>query len=70
MDINNLERANELAKGLLPKVDILLDVYGYTNIDVGETLIYLLDKDEDFCCKFKQLLLEVKHRFQKEFDEI
>ena len=62
MDINNLERANELAKGLLPKVDILLDV--------GETLIYLLDKDEDFFCKFKQLLLEVKQRFQKEFDEI
>lgn len=70
MDINNLERANELAKGLLPKVDKLLDVHGYTNEDIGKILKDLLCRDEDFRHKFIQLLSEVKQRFQKEFDEI
>lgn len=70
MDINKLERANDLANGLLPKVDKLLDVYGYTNESVGEILKYLLNRDEDFCHKFMQLISEVKQRFQKEFDEI
>lgn len=70
MDINKLERANDLAKGLLPKVDKLLDVHGYTNESVGETLKYLLNRDEDFYYKFRQLISEVKQRFQKEFDEL
>ncbi len=70
MDINSLERANDLAKGLLPKVDKLLDIHNYTDGIIGETLKYLLNRDEDFCYKFRQLLSEVKTRFQKEFDEI
>lgn len=70
MDINKLERANELAKGLLPKVDKLLDVHGYTDKNIGEILKDLLNRDEDFRHKFIQLLSEVKQRFQKEFDEI
>ena len=31
MDINKLERANTLAKGLLPKVNKLLDIHGYSD---------------------------------------
>ena len=60
MDINKLERANDLAKGLLPKVDKLLDVHGYTNESVGETLKYLLNRDEDFYYKFRQLISELR----------
>lgn len=70
MDINKLERANTLAKGLLPKVNKLLDIHGYTDGIIGETLKYLLGIDEDFSNKFTQLLSEVKKRYQKEFDEI
>ena len=70
MDINSLERANELARGLLPKVNKLLDIHGYSDGLIGETLKYLLDRDEDLCHKFIQLLSEVKQRYQKEFDEL
>lgn len=70
MDINKLERANDLAKGLLPKVDKLLDIHGYSDGLIGETLKYLLDRDENFYYEFRQLLSEVKQRYQKEFDEI
>ncbi len=70
MDIEKLERANTLAKGLLPKVNKLLDIHGYSDGLIGETLKYLLDIDEDFNNKFTQLISEIKQRFQKEFDEI
>lgn len=70
MDINSLERANELAKGLLPKVDKLLKMQGYSDESVGEILKYLLNRDEDLCHKFIQLLSEAKQRYQKEFDEL
>ena len=70
MNIDKLERANILAKGLLPKVNKLLDIHGYSDGLIGETLKHLLDIDEDFSNKFTQLLSEVKQRYQKEFDEI
>lgn len=70
MDINKLERANTLAKGLLPKVNKLLDIHNYTDEIIGETLKCLLGIDEDFSNKFTQLLSEVKQRYQKEFDEL
>lgn len=70
MDIDKLERANTLAKGLLPKVNKLLDIHNYTDGIIGETLKCLLGIDEDFSNKFTQLLSEVKQRYQKEFDEI
>lgn len=70
MDLNKLERANTLAKGLLPKVNKLLDIHSYTDGIIGETLKYLLGIDEDFSNKFTQLISEVKQRYQKEFDEL
>lgn len=48
MDLDKLDRANTLAKGLLPKVNKLLDIHGYSDGLIGETLKYLLDIDEDF----------------------
>lgn len=36
MDINKLERANTLAEGLLPKVNKLLDIHGYSDGLIGE----------------------------------
>ena len=38
MDINKLERANILAKSLLPKVDALLCSHRHNNESVGEYL--------------------------------
>lgn len=70
MDLDKLERANTLAKGLLPKVNKLLDIHGYSDGMIGETLKCLLGIDEDFSNKFTQLLSEVKQRYQKEFDEL
>lgn len=70
MDIEKLERANTLAKGLLPKVNKLLDIHGYSDGIIGETLKCLLKIDEDFSNKFTQLLLEVKQRYRKELDEL
>ena len=70
MDINKLERANTLVNGLLPKVNKLLDIQGYSDELIGETLRYLFDIDENFSNKFTQLLSEVKQSYQKEFDEI
>ena len=70
MDINKLERANTLVNGLLPKVNKLLDIHGYSDELIGETLRYLFDIDENFSNKFTQLLSEVKQSYQKEFDEI
>ena len=70
MNLDKLERANTLAKGLLPKVNKLLDIHGYSDGLIGETLKYLFDIDEDFSNKFTQRLSEVKRRYQKEFDEL
>lgn len=70
MDLDKLERANTLAKGLLPKVNRLLDIHGYSDKIIGETLKCLLGADEDFSNEFTQLISEVKQRYQKEFDEL
>ena len=70
MDLDKLERANTLAKGLLPKVNKLLDIHNYTDGIIGESLKRLLEIDKDFSNKFTQLLSEVKQRYQKEFDEL
>ena len=70
MDLDKLERANTLAKGLLPKVNKLLNIRNYSDGIIGETLKRLLEIDEDFSNKFTQLLSEVKQRYQKEFDEL
>lgn len=70
MDLDKLERANTLAKGLLPKVNKLLDIHGYSDETIGETLKRLLELNEDFSDKFTQLVSEVKQKYQKEFDEI
>lgn len=70
MNIDKLERANLLAKGLLPKVNKLLDVQGYSDETIGKTLKDLLKVDGDFSNKYTQILSEVKQRYQKEFDEL
>ena len=70
MNIGDLERANNLAKNLIPKADSLLDMRGYSNENIGEYLRGLLKGDTIFESKFKQLLYETKQRFQKEFDEL
>ena len=69
MDIDKLERANILAKSLIPKVSTLLCSHRHANECVGE---YLNDLrcDKEFDSKFTQLLEETKQRLQKEFDEL
>lgn len=71
MNIEKLERANILAKSLIPKVDELLNMSSksksYTLVDA---IFGLSECDEEFKAKFKQLLNETKQRFQKEFDKL
>ena len=69
MDINKLERANILAKSLIPKVDELLNMSSKSsNMRLAEAIWGLSECDEEFETKFKQLLNETKQRFLKEFD--
>ena len=70
MDINSLERANILAKSLIPKTNSLLDIRTSSNERIGEFLNSLLKGDKEFNNKFNQLLLETKQRLQKEFEEL
>ena len=70
MDINSLERANILAKVLIPKTNSLLDIRTSSNERIGEFLNGLLKGDKEFETKFIQLLSETKQRLQKEFDEL
>ena len=70
MDIDKLERANILAKSLLPKVDVLLCSRRHANESVGEYLNDLLEYDKEFNYKFIQILKETKQRLQKEFNEL
>lgn len=70
MDINSLERANILAKGLIPKTNSLLDIRTSSNERIGEFLNGLLKGDKEFETKFMQILSETKQRLQKEFDEL
>lgn len=69
MNIDKLERANILAKSLIPKVDELLNMSSQSR-DIAHSIYGLSESDEEFKNKFKQLLNETKQRFQKEFDEL
>lgn len=71
MDIDKLERANILAKSMIPKVDDLLTMsLKSNNTKLADAIWGLSERDEEFKAKFKQLLLETKQRFQKEFNEL
>lgn len=71
MNTEKLERANILAKSLIPKVDELLNMSPKSSSGVIADAIRVLSlRDMKFETKFKQLLNETKQRFQKEFDEI
>ena len=71
MDINKLERANILAKSLIPKVDELLNMSSKpSNSKLADAIWGLSECDEEFKTKLKQLLNETKQRLQKEFDEL
>ena len=70
MDIDKLERANILAKSLIPKVDVLLNIPSDITNNTADALWGLIQCDEEFRTKFKQLLNETKQRLQKEFDEL
>ena len=70
MDIDKLKRGNILAKSLIPKVDALLNIPSNIINNTADALWGLIQCDEEFRAKFRQLLNETKQRFQKEFDEI
>lgn len=71
MNIDKLERANILAKSLIPKVDELLNMSSKSMRGRLDDAIYELSQcDREFGTKFNQLLNETKQRFQKEFDEL
>lgn len=71
MDIDKLERANILAKSLIPNVDVLLEMSPKSmRSRLADAILGLSQRDMEFENKFKQLLNETKQRFQKEFDEL
>lgn len=71
MDIDKLERANFLAKRLLPKIDELLNMSSKSRYSkLADSIWGLSECDEEFQAKFKKLLLETKKKWQKEFDEL
>lgn len=70
MNIDKLERANILAKSLIPKVDELLKMSKSSRSYLADAIWGLSEYDEEFGTKFKQLLNETKQRFQKEFSEL
>lgn len=71
MNIEKLERANILAKDLIPKVDVLLNLSPQSSSGrLADAIWGLSECDEEFKTKLKQLLNETKQRFQKEFDEL
>ena len=71
MNIEKLERANILAKSLIPKVNELLNISSKsTRSSIADAILGRLACDKEFKTKFKQFLNETKQRLQKEFDEI
>lgn len=70
MNIDKLERANILAKSLIPRVDELLHMSKARRNYLADAILGLSEYDEEFKTKFKQLLNETKQRFQKEFNEL
>ena len=69
MNIDKWERANILAKSLIPTVDELLNMSSHST-KIAHSIYGLSECDEEFKTKFKQLLNETKQRLQKEFDEL
>lgn len=71
MNIYKLQRANILAKSLIPEVDELLNMSSKSSSGrLADAIWGLSECDEEFKTKLKQLLNETKQRFQKEFDEL
>lgn len=71
MNIDKLERANILAKSLIPKVDELLNMSSKSNNGrLADAIRGLSECDKEFKTKFKRLLNETKERLQKEFNEL
>lgn len=71
MNIDKLERANLLAKSLIPKVDELLALSTKSVATGIVNAIWCLSEcDGEFKTKFNQLLSETKQKYQKEFDEL
>ena len=71
MNTEKLERANILAKNLIPKVDELLSMsQESSSYRLADAIWGLSNRDMEFETKFKQLLNETKQRFQKEFDDM
>lgn len=71
MNTEKLERANILAKSLIPKVNELLNMSPKSmRSSLADAIYGLSEGDEEFKAKFKQLLNETKQRLQKEFDEL
>ena len=71
MDIDKLERANILAKSLLPKVDELLTMSSKSNNGrLADAIWGLSECDDEFKAKFNQLLVETRQRLQDEFDKL
>ena len=71
MNIDKLERANILAKSLIPKVNELLNMSTKSmRSNLADAIWGLSQCDKEFETKFKQLLNETKQRLQKEFDEL
>lgn len=71
MNIDKLERANILAKSLIPKVDLFLNMsLSSSKCGIADAIWGLLQRDMEFDTKFKQLLNETRQRLQKEFDEL
>lgn len=71
MNIDKLERANIIAKSILPKIEKLLNIsFKSCDAKLADAIWGLSKCDEEFKIKFKQLLSETKQRLQKEFDEL
>ena len=71
MNTEKLERANILAKSLIPKVNELLNISPKsTRNSIADAILGLSAYDKEFKIKFKQFLNETKQRLQKEFDEL
>ena len=71
MNIDKLDRANILAKSLIPKVDELLNMSSKSRVGrLDEAIWGLSECDEEFESKFKKVMNESKERFYKEFDEL
>lgn len=67
--MDKLERANILAKSLIPKVDALINM-PKDIVKLANSISGLSEWDEEFRTKFRQLLNETRDRLQKEFDEL